>query len=49
MFADLTASPPDWLYDADWNLMRLTARGVGVRDGRFAVSVKKTGVAVVFR
>ena len=46
-FAELTASPPGWLYDADWNLMRLTARGVGVRDERFAVEVTTAGIAVI--
>ena len=48
-FADLTASPPGWLYDANWNLMRLTARGIGLRDARFAVEVATTGVSVILR
>ena len=46
-FANLTDSPPGWLYDAGWNLMRLTARGAGVRDERFAVTVSTTGLAVI--
>ena len=48
-FTELTASPPNWLYDANWNLMRLTARGVGVRDHSFSISVKRTCLSVVFR
>ena len=48
-FAELTASPPSWLYDANWNLMRLTARGIGLRDARFAVEVATTGVSVILR
>ena len=48
-FADLTASPPGWLYDANWDLMRLTARGVGHRDERFAVEVATTGISVILR
>ena len=48
-FAELTASPPGWLYDANWNLMRLTERGIGVRDQRFYVAVKRTCLSVVFR
>ena len=48
-FADLTASPPSWLYDANWNLMRLTARGAGVRDARFAVEVATAGISVILR
>ena len=27
-FLPVTASPPDWLYGADWNLMKVTKRGV---------------------
>lgn len=48
-FADLTASPPDWLYDANWNLMRLTARGVGIRDAQFDIEVTTTGISVILR
>ena len=48
-FMKLTESCPSWLYDASWNLMRLTARGLGVRDGGFSVKVVNQGVIIFLR
>ena len=47
-FADVSASPPPWLYDPGWNLMKATSRGpvaaaeslsVDCRYRRFCVGV----------
>ena len=48
-FTNLTESCPSWLYNANWNLMRLTARGLGVRDGCFSVQVVNQGVIIFLR
>ena len=48
-FAAITAAPPSWLYDANWDRMRLTARGPDACDERFDVEVSTTGIAVIFR
>ena len=48
-FAAITAAPPNWLYDANWDRMRLTARGPDARGERFDVEVSTTGIAVIFR
>ena len=49
-FAVATAASPSWLYDANWDRVRLTARGPDARDEqRFDVEVTTTGIAVIFR
>ena len=48
-FDSLSESCPSWLYDAGWNLMRLTVRGLGVREGCFAVQVVNQGVIIFIR
>ena len=48
-FAAVTTTPPSWLYDANWGMMRLTARGPDARDERFDIEVLMTGIAVIFR
>lgn len=48
-FAAVTSAPPSWLYDTNWDTLRLTARGPDVRDERFEVEVLTTGIAVIFR
>lgn len=45
----LSAARPGWAYGRNWNLMRLTARGVGVRDERFEVDVRTKGVFILLR
>ena len=46
VFANLSASAPDWIYNGNWNLMRLTARGVDVQDEQFEVSVRNAGFVI---
>lgn len=48
-FESQTESCPSWLYNANWNLMRLTARGLGVRVGGFSVQVVNQGVVIFLR
>lgn len=48
-FADLSANLPRWLYSGDWNLMRLTARGVDVQDEHFDVQVLHKGLLINLR
>ena len=45
----VTTNAPAWLYDAGWNLMRLTARGVDVQDERFSCAVTPRGHLVILR
>jgi len=40
---------PAWLYDADWNLFRLTARGVGDSQAAFRVQTLPNGFSFVLR
>ncbi len=48
-FAAVTAAPPSWLYDANWDTLQLTVRGPDVRNERFDVEVSTSGIAVIFR
>ena len=48
-FAPASTNAPSWLYDRNWNLMRLTARGVDVQGERFEVEVKNSGFFVNLR
>ena len=45
-FAQVSTNAPAWLYDRDWNLMRLTARGVDVQGERFEVDVQSSGLFI---
>ena len=49
VFASLAANAPAWAYSADWDLMRLTVRGVDAPGGRFDVTPLATGFAVNVR
>ena len=42
-FADVTTNAPSWFYDRDWNLMRLTARGVDDQNEHFVYEVTQRG------
>lgn len=48
-FSGLSASPPGWIYGRDWDLMKMTARGVDVADGRFDVDVTGNGFMIELR
>ena len=48
-FADVTTNVPGWFYDGNWNLMRLTARGVDVPNERFVYEVTQRGHLLILR
>ena len=48
-FAQVSTNAPAWLYSRDWNLMRLTARGVDVQGERFEVEVQTSGFSINLR
>ena len=48
-FADVTTNAPSWFYDENWNLMRLTARGVDVPNERFVCEVTPQGYLLFLR
>ena len=48
-FAALSAAKPGWLYDGNWNLMRLTARGVDAQRESFSVDVWRKGIVIIFK
>ena len=48
-FAQVSTNAPAWLYSRDWNLMRLTARGVDVQGERFEVEVRSSGFSINLR
>ena len=47
-FASLCATKPEWLYNGNWNLMRLAARGVDAQRESFAVDVRRKGIVIIF-
>ena len=48
-FASVSTNTPAWLYDRNWNLMQLTARGVDVQGERFEVDVRSSGLLIHLR
>ena len=48
-FAQVSTNAPAWLYDRNWNRMRLTARGVDVQGERFEVEVQTSGMSIHLR
>ena len=48
-FAALSAAKPEWLYNGNWNLMRLTARGVDAQRESFSVDVRRKGIVIIFK
>jgi hypothetical protein len=48
-FAALCAAKPEWLYNGNWNLMRLTARGVDAQRESFSVDVRRKGIVIIFK
>ncbi len=49
IFAELATRPPAWLYARDWNLCRLTARGVDSPSLRFTAQVTPAGLIFLLR
>ena len=49
VFTQVSTNAPAWLYDRNWNLMRLTARGVDVQGERFEVDVQSSGMFIHLR
>lgn len=49
VFLSMTTNATQWLYDGEWNLMRLTARGTDVQDERFEYSVDQRGHVIILR
>ena len=48
-FGIAVTNAPSWFYDRDWNLMRLTARGVDVPNERFVYEVTQRGHLLILR
>jgi hypothetical protein len=49
LFADLPATLPPWLYDVNWDLVRLTRRGLGADDVVFTSDVLSRGALFLVR
>ena len=49
VFAELSAAKPQWLYNGNWNLMRLAARGIDAQDEVFNVDVCRKGIVIILR
>ena len=49
VFAELSAAKPQWLYNGNWNLMRLTARGIDAQDEVFNVDVCRKGIVIILK
>ena len=45
-FEPLATALPDWLYDGNWNLMRLTARGTDAQDECFTFETLQNGFRI---
>jgi len=48
-FAELTAEPPGWIYDRDWDMMRLVARGTDIQNERFSVKTTRSATTIILR
>mgnify|MGYP003291515615 CR=1 FL=1 len=46
---ELSSAPCVWFYNPDWNLVRLTARGLDDPDARFAVRMDNDGFKLIVR
>lgn len=49
IFTSLTDHPPFWLYSPSWDLMRLTARGLGAPNEQFSVRLAADGFHIIIR
>ena len=48
-FADISEAKPNWLYRRNWNLMRLTARGVDVQNESFGITVRRRRLEIFLK
>ena len=48
-FADFSKVKPNWLYGRNWNLMRLTARGVDVQDEFFDIKIRRRRIVIFLK
>ena len=48
-FLSVTTNVPGWVHDENWNLMRLTARGVDIPNERFVYEVTQRGHLLILR
>lgn len=48
-FRALATEPPGWLHDRQWNLCRVTARGVDDHASSFVVKATQNGTRFIFR
>lgn len=49
VFQELLDAPEQWFYSPDWNLLRLTVRGVDAADESARVSLDMTGCSINLR
>ena len=49
LFPELVDSPEPWFYSPDWNILRLTARGVDAPDDSARVVLDITGYTINLR
>ena len=49
IFPDLSECPPVWLYSTDWNMLRLTVRGVDAPNEDVGVKLNVTGYVINVR
>lgn len=48
-FTELCAECPAWLYNKNWNLLRLTARGTNMPNERITFDIKYNSLTVILR
>ena len=49
LFPDFTPAPEPWFYDRNWNMFRLTARGIDDPAGSFTVDLNEKGALILLR
>ena len=49
LLSDFTSDPEPWCYDRDWNMFRLTARGIDDPAESFAVELDEKGALIFLR
>ncbi len=49
LFAEVSDTKPSWAYSRNWNMIRLTGRGIDVLNDQFEVVVRPEGLAIILR